>query len=741
MKKLSKDLDNLRELNDYRARAKELRSQGLKPLQAIVDISRDSKLIRSGGRKTNANSGNKGDVAFNFDNWVSSGNDVEIALLAKIQNHRDVCESDDENNTAHASVFLKNRLTRIKLKQDLMPPETNARNNVDDEKSVTVVSAARAMQVLTSRSETTFSRSSMICYYRIMRELYGAAPPDWTVGAARAGLGGTTSAFVTGECIRALFSLRDTLRRTATFFRETRKLLNKYEVLDRMLRSLGSNSSPDHPIRLWADKTMEAMWLDWFLSTNQRRGQIALFYNEEVRKAGQNSGVNTDNVSNNEPNQLFQFTARGRGRKKKIDVEAVGEYFDSFFENLKKSLLEAELQILNAKKEIKVYRDYEESLYYNAVVNERTKDVIKIRKERLQRTESAHLFANQGVEDALDQAQEAIEMVKSAAKEHAKQKHGVKNPENRRNLEIQFLKQILSRMAVLCEDNGLHVNRIAAPTQQYIKGVLRRELSNSNSASQFDAGELVFAATAFGAMTDWKQHELLRRACDLLVKSLPENGRLLTRRPLHTSTRGYRLLPIGCEMTRSLAQLFEEMNYEFAPKLVGRVLSIFEEKLIPLNESDEKNVYVGWNFESSPKPDCPCVWVSAISVLALDRVVRMLNARINRDVLKHFEVIIPEKPHIELPINDLIYADYGFFEYYFKQKTRVYSDLRPIPIQLELMGRTSCEPACQDIIQSMLTEEFIPRYFTVRRELGRRRLRKSSLSIVKNHLSNCHQAT
>ena len=73
-----------------------------------------------------------------------------------------------------------------------MPPETNARNNVDDEKSVTVVSAAHAIQVITSRSETTFSRSSMICYYRIMRELYGEAPPDWTVGAARAGLGGTT---------------------------------------------------------------------------------------------------------------------------------------------------------------------------------------------------------------------------------------------------------------------------------------------------------------------------------------------------------------------------------------------------------------------------------------------------------------------------------------------------------------------------------------------------------------------
>ena len=35
MKKLSKDLDNFRELNDYRARAKELRSQGLKPYKRL----------------------------------------------------------------------------------------------------------------------------------------------------------------------------------------------------------------------------------------------------------------------------------------------------------------------------------------------------------------------------------------------------------------------------------------------------------------------------------------------------------------------------------------------------------------------------------------------------------------------------------------------------------------------------------------------------------------------------------
>ncbi len=55
------------------------------------------------------------------------------------------------------------------------------------------------------------------------------------------------------------------------------------------------------------------------------------------------------------------------------------------------------------------------------------------------------------------------------------------------------------------------VHRVAAPTRRYLKSVMHRELSALDSV--FDAGELVFAAAAFGAMTDWKPNELLSRAC------------------------------------------------------------------------------------------------------------------------------------------------------------------------------------------------------------------------------------
>jgi DNA polymerase III delta prime subunit len=126
------------------------------------------------------------------------------------------------------------------------------------------------------------------------------------------------------------------------------------------------------------------------------------------------------------------------------------------------------------------------------------------------------------------------------------------------------------------------------------------------------------------------------------------------------------MLPIGCEMTRGLAQLLQKTNYEFEPKLVRRMLNIFEERLIEIssvNQSD-KNKRVAWNFDGSPDPNKPCLWVTAVSVLAIDRVVRMLNERINSIIFKYFEVIRPEKPHSTLTLNDLVYPDHGFSEYH-----------------------------------------------------------------------------
>src|SRR5205823_1734879 len=77
----------------------------------------------------------------------------------------------------------------------------------------------------------------------------------------------------------------------------------------------------------------------------------------------------------------------------------------------------------------------------------------------------------------------------------------------------------------------------------------------------------------------------------------------------------------------------------------------------------EKKKRVAWNFEGAPNSNKPCVWVTAVAVMALDRIVRMLNERINSIVLRHFEVIGPEKTRARVALNDLLYPDYGFSKY------------------------------------------------------------------------------
>lgn len=629
-------LDVLYELNELRSRAKELREQGRLALKKIdnTEIAEDGTVIVQPSPQGSS------------EGWISSGNNVEVALLVKVQNHQDISEDDEENDLAEASEHLKKKLQDLELPK--LFPSTDYNAELQDEEKgdrrIPVLVAARSMQALVGRSESVFSKATMLCYYRIVRELYVAAPPDWTIGAARAGTGGTTSAFVTGECIRGIFAFEDVLKRTARFFKQTDRLLGRYELLASMLSVLASEpvdqndsvipsppaagTGPKSPMEVWADRAIERMWFDWHISTNPREGNLGL----SLRKTG-TAG-----------DELFL------NPQKPVDMKSTGKYLDDLRANLRAAVRAAQNQIAAAKKEIFDFRKAQGDFF----VEEKQDATDPIRKPKGQqprfekrlreydRSESAHKFAFALIGKAEAEANTAAEYL---------EKGSLKNALGQ--LEKQF-----AQMAV-------EVHRVLEPSKRYIRTVLHREVA-SKDFGRFDAGELVFAAASYGAMTDWKPTELLTRACDLLVEALPENGRLPTTRPFHSTLKGHRMLPIGCEMTRSFAQLLQKTNYAFAPQLIRRMINIFEEKLIKLDSVDEstEGKRVGWNFDGSPDPNRPCVWVTAVSVLAIDRVVRMLNHRVNSIIFKYFEVIHPEKPHSSLTLNDLVYPDTGLSEYY-----------------------------------------------------------------------------
>jgi DNA polymerase III delta prime subunit len=663
MNTLHDDLEIIRELNLLRERAKELRERALRPLRNIksIEYSKDHGVPNKRKKILIAERDRR---VCRMEDWLRSGNEVEIALVTKIQNHPDLSVDDDNNNT-DATPELKRRLLNLPINEFFPEIRDLPSSLFDAQPTVSVLMAARAMQTLVSRSNTVFSEATMYCYYRIVRELYVAGTIDWTVGAARAGSGGRTSAFVTGECVRAIFAFEDSIKRTARFFESVRQLNARYCELKRTIESLGdAGKDESHPLRRRANRVMERMWLDCQISTNPRGGQIAHFFNSEEK----DSGID-------QPNQLLppDIDNPPAGQEELITLKTVEDYLASLKVNLPKALQRAQVCLENAEKKVAEFRMVRENPYDYSGGTPTLKEEYRLDRPEnrafintFHRTESAHLTASQMIRDAVTENEDVTKIVEKIGED---------------------LDKTLDELITKAENIAQRIHRVANPIRQYIKTVIRREfaVASSPSASAFDAGELVFAATAYGTMTDWKPSELLDRACQLLRDVLPENGRLVTRRPLHSSQHGYRLIPIGCEMTRCLAQLFQKTNYEIDPVMVKRMLNIFEDNPIPLSNKKGKEM-VGWNFENSPHPNKPSVWVSAVAVLSLDRIVRMLNSRINNIILKHFDVYRPDKPHIDRTLNNLIYGDFGFSLHgFYGLKEEVYKKLCSIPISLELM--------------------------------------------------------
>lgn len=158
--------------------------------------------------------------------WQPRGDQVEQALVARAiyaarKDHVRLGKRDRSVSTEAVDA--------LKLRLEDLYADSRSQNHGDD---VPVLRAARVLQALATTPSGTFSTSAMVCYYRILRELYTADAPDWTTGGARAGLNGSSTAFVTGECVRAVLGVARALERTAELldcfgtFRERRKRIS-----------------------------------------------------------------------------------------------------------------------------------------------------------------------------------------------------------------------------------------------------------------------------------------------------------------------------------------------------------------------------------------------------------------------------------------------------------------------------------------------------------------------------------
>lgn len=600
MRTLREELDLLNKLNARRQRAIDLRNRGSAGLDEITYVEESKK--QTEGNRPQAKVHTRTSLE-PHPQWIGMGNKIEAVLLAKVQRSRRLTHKSHGDGRVHEELDRTFKSIGI---DDLLPLESrdvelDMSDNAAFDRRMPVLLAAHAMQVLTSRASTAVSAQTLICYYAILHELNLAMPPDWTIGAARAGQGGTASSFITGECIRAILCLERAHHRTAEFLRRTRVLNEQYLTL-RGVRSLVGALGKDHPLQRWIEQAIQRMWLDWLVSTHPQRGEVCFAFD----------GF---------------FGKRLKQPLEEINFEQVRRFLQELVGELKKAFEEVERATVGASVQIREHMMQPKP--------------VPVRKPPGRAKRAAHEYAYRVIVDAKKQARETI---------------GIFDRFPHTGGDDDDHVALLSALERKIEEIASSIHRVLEPSKHYVENAFDRAIAESDM--YFDPGDLVFSACSYGAVTNWQSssRRVLQRACAMVLKAVPENGMLASRHPILSSRRGYKLFPTSCEVVRALAVLIERTAYDLSPaeiEAIERLIDAIDDKKLDVDYDA-----FGWNFDGATEQDRPSIWVTAVTVHALDRVVRMLDSRINAMVYRHFDVKA-FKPK-DITLNKLIYSDYGF---------------------------------------------------------------------------------
>lgn len=454
------------------------------------------------------------------------------------------------------------------------------------QESLPILRAARVMSALVGAPDSAFSRTVMVCYYAVVREMYSADAPDWLMGGARAGEGLSPCAFVTNECIRAVLGFEKALEHTANY------IGGIASMLERRHRA----ALPIDPAE-WREVDDRRAALEFLITTEIQKENIAL-------------------------------------KLASIGEEGVAMFLEKVFDDIATQIDTCHKAFGEALGAVESFRSAETKQWQVADDDsDEAKHAAHELRKRWMRSESAHKIAERAVVDAVEKSRYALQLFSS----------GRDRGEILRDVEKHF------RLAARDTRN------IVQPANEYVSRALDRELAAAASGdASWDAAEMLFAAVSYGYITGRWDDERLRRAGIHAAKVISERGRFPTGRPIHVSGRGYSLHVLNSEVIRAFAQLLHHSHsIPLDPEVVKRLMYFMQDT--QLTGAKWRGT---WTSDETVKPDLPKRWVTASAVLALDRVNRMLDERINREILRNFSVRRPED--ISVPtLRGLFYPDFG----------------------------------------------------------------------------------
>lgn len=197
------------------------------------------------------------------------------------------------------------------------------------------------------------------------------------------------------------------------------------------------------------------------------------------------------------------------------------------------------------------------------------------------------------------------------------------------------------------------VRNALAPSAEYVSRTIDRELTAAaGGTAVWDAGELLFAAISHGHISGRWEEERLKRAAEYASKAISERGRFPVGDPIHLSRRGYNLHVMNIDVIRAFAELLRHTkSAAIEPDVLRRLMLFVDDTAVIGTEG-------AWVPTEDHRAGEPWRTATASTVLALDALNRMLDVRINDEILHHFTVRRPAELDVP-PLRDLFYPDYG----------------------------------------------------------------------------------
>jgi hypothetical protein len=532
---------------------------------------------------------------------VRPGNDMETALVhhcVRLGRAQGLAEKREHAVRTYLQV-LRSGLQKVDLTVLDGMCNGEPENGTD---SVPTLRAARAFHQLVSQPKSALGGATLHCYYYLLWISHLPGIHEHMIGAATARPGGRSSAFVAGECIRALMAFHASLGRTIDTIAEYRSYLEKllFVELSGLPRSAASRLVAYHS-------------LDYLARLRKYRARTLIPI---------------------APFECDAFLSTSTAPDYGIDALMLHKPLDRQLKQLMRAASGVERAIAD----------------FHAA---------RLRRERGRPVPSAaedyaHSIAKSNIDTFLDVSRAVHECVKRISKTV-----GEATPDRWTSAQFSDVVQQWEGIEKLLEENRRGFRGTMVPLRTYLSRALDRELAVDvrGKGGACDYAEMAFAAAGLGASDrDGWSDPRVRRAAMRLLRFLGTRGRIPTGRPFNVLSSGYQVHVIGCEVMRPIARLIQNVGLDVPLGTLRAMIERLEaHSFVPAGT--RKRVFTRDEPETEREIK---VWAMAIGFLAAARLNDALDAQINRRVLRHFEHVLPS--HNDSRLGKMLIADLGLAE-------------------------------------------------------------------------------